>query len=300
MVNEEQDAVIIGGSFAGLSAAMQLARARRRVLVIDASKPRNRFASASHGFFGQDGRNPFEILREASRQVLAYPTSWIMQGEASTISGEKGRFSVELADGSSVAAKRIVLATGLRDELPAITGMEERWGRSVFHCPYCHGYEINRQPIGVIANHSMSAHQALLVSEWGPVTFFTQGGLLPDESEQAQMVERGIAVETTPVVRLYGEKDGLEAVGLEDGRVIELSAIFIAPTLKMASPLAEMLGCAFEEGPLGSYIKTEMQETSVPGVFAAGDAAIPMQNATMASSSGVMAGVSLHRSLVFG
>ena len=293
------DAIIVGGSFAGLSAAMQLARARRRVLVIDAGLPRNRFAKASHGFLGQDGKPPHDILREATRQLRAYPTFELVQGEALTARKAEGGFTVALADGREERADRLVLATGLKDELPPIPGMQERWGVTVLHCPYCHGYEVGDRALGVLANQPQSAHQATLIPDWGPTTYFTQGVFEPDEEQAARLAARGVRIERTPIVELLGKAPGLEAVKLSDGRIVPLGAVFTAPRTSMASSLAEQLGCAFEEGPTGPYLRVDdWKATTVPGVYAAGDAASPMHNATLASAAGVMAGIGAHQSLV--
>lgn len=292
------DAIVVGGSFAGLSAAMQLARARRRVLVIDSGRPRNRFAEASHGFFGQDGKAPYDILREAARQVSAYPTVEFLRGEATDVARVDGGFSVALGDGSEKQTARLVLATGVRDELPSIPGLQERWGRTVLHCPYCHGYEVAGGALGVLAESPMSAHKAVLLPDWGTTTLFTQGLFEPEGELAAQLAGRGVWVEPTPVVELLGEAPGLDAVRLADGRVVPLRALFATSAVRMASPLAERLGCEFEQGPFGPYIRVdEWKQTTVAGVYAAGDMAGAMHNATLASASGVMAGVGAHQSL---
>lgn len=291
-------AIIVGGSFAGLSAAMQLARARRRVLVIDAGLPRNRFAKASHGFLGQDGKPPFEILREAARQLLAYPTVEIVQGEVLTARQADSGFTVARAGGREERASRLVLATGVKDELPPIPGLQERWGVTVLHCPYCHGYEVRDRALGVLASLPHSIHQATLIPDWGPTTYFTQGIFEPDEEQAALLAARGVRIERTPIVELLGKTPELEAVRLSDGRIVPLGALFTAPRTHMASPLAEQLGCAFEEGPTGPYLRVDDRKlTTVPGVYAAGDAASPVHNATLASAAGVLAGVGAHQSL---
>ena len=292
------DAIVVGASFAGLSAAMQLARARKRVLVVDAGKPRNRFADASHGFLGQDGVAPLAIMQTGAQQLAAYPTVSFVHGEALLASPIAEGFRIQLADGSSHDARRLVLATGVRDELPDVPGLHERWGKTVLHCPYCHGFEVAGQRLGVLANHAMSAHQGTLIPDWGPTTYFTQGRFEPDVDQMAHMTTRGVTIERTPVVALLGDAPGLDAVRLADDRIIPIGALFTAPHTHMSSPLAMQLGCAFEQGPLGPYIRVdERKQTSVPGVYAAGDAASPMANATMASASGVMAGVGAHQSM---
>ena len=293
------DAIVVGGSFAGLSAAMQLARARRRVLVVDSGLPRNRFAHASHGFFGQDGRPPYDILRDATRQVLAYPTVELVRGVVAGAREADGGFEAALEDGREERTRRLVLATGIVDELPPIPGMRERWGNTVLHCPYCHGYEVAGRPLGVLASNSKAAHLATLLPDWGPTTFFTQGVIEPNEEEAALLAARGVRIERTPVVELLGTEPELEAARLSDGRMVPLGAVFTAPRTRIAAPLAEELGCALEEGPTGLYIRVDdTKQTTVPGVYAAGDAANPMHNATLASAAGVMAGLGTHRSLV--
>lgn len=295
----QYDVIIIGGSFAGLSAAMQLARARRQVLLIDAARPRNRYAAHAHGFLGQDGVPPHEIVAAARAQLARYPTVALLDGEAVQAQPQDGGFGVVVAGGRQVRGARLILATGMRDELPPLPGLQERWGQTVLHCPYCHGYEVAGNPLGVLAAHPMSAHQAMMLPDWGPTTYFTQGQFEPSAEEAQHLAARGVRIERTPVVALLGEAPALDGVVLADGREVALRALFVASRAHMASPLAEQLGCAFDEGPLGPVIRVdELKQTTVTGVYAAGDASTPMSNATLASASGVMAGVCAHRSLV--
>ncbi|NTZ08301.1 NAD(P)/FAD-dependent oxidoreductase [Burkholderia metallica] len=301
-MHSHHEVIVIGGSFAGLSAAMQLARARRRVLVIDAGRPRNRFAEHAHGFFGQDGKPPAQIVAEASAQLAAYPTVRRIDGEARTAERDAdGRFHVTLADGSRASADRLILATGIRDELPALPGLAERWGISVLHCPYCHGYEVSGQRLGVLATHPLSVHQAILIPDWGPTTWFTQGVVDANEEEAALLAARGVRIERSPVVEILGDAPRIDALRLADGQVVPIDALFIGARTGMASDLAQQLGCAFDEGPLGPVVRVDaLKQASIAGVFAAGDASTPMSNATLASASGVMAGVAAHRSLIWG
>jgi thioredoxin reductase len=294
------DVIVVGGSVAGLSAAMQLARARRRVLVIDSGLPRNRFADAAHGFLGQDGKAPAAILQQAACQLTAYPTVEIVHGEAREVRRDlDGGFTVKISDGRTARARRLVLATGVADTLPDLPGLKTRWGATVLHCPYCHGYEVRDRPLGVLANHPMAAHQAAMIPDWGPTTLFTQGRFEPDAEQLAHLAARGVTVERQPVVELLGDAPGLDAVRLADGRVVAVNALFVAPETRMASPLAQQLGCAFDDGMLGPVIRVDdWKATTVPGVFAAGDAARAMHNATLASADGVLAGVGAHQSLM--
>lgn len=291
-----RDVIVIGGSFAGLSAATQLARARQNVVVIDGGLPRNRFADEAHGFLGQDGRPPSAILHDARHQLLRYPSVEMMNAEVVDASAINDGFAVLLADGSEQCARRLILTTGVVDELPSIPGMRERWGTTVLHCPYCHGYEVRDLPLGVIAAHPMSAHQAVLIPDWGPTTYFTQGRFEPEPAELHAFATRGVTIERTPVVALLGVAPALDGVRLADGRSIGLAAVFTAPRTKPATPLAEFLGCEHAEGPTGPYIKVDAWgATSVFGVWAAGDAATPLHNATLASAAGVLAGIGVHQ-----
>ncbi|RQT20514.1 NAD(P)/FAD-dependent oxidoreductase [Burkholderia contaminans] len=296
------EVIVIGGSFAGLSAAMQLARARRRVLVVDAGQPRNRFAAHAHGFFGQDGKPPAQIVEEAAAQLAGYPTVQRIAGDVRTAERDAdGRFHVTLADGSRTSAERLILATGIRDALPALPGLAERWGVSVLHCPYCHGYEVSGQRLGVLATHPLSVHQAILIPDWGPTTWFTQGVVEANEEEAALLDARGVRIERSPVVEILGDAPRIDALRLADGQVVPIDALFVGARTAMASDLAQQLGCAFDDGPLGPVVRVDaMKQTSVAGVFAPGDASTPMTNATFASASGVMAGVAAHRSLIVG
>ena len=291
------DVVIVGGSYAGLSCAMQLGRARRRVLVIDAGQRRNRYASHSHGFLTQDGRAPGEIAADGRRQVLAYPTVSWREGRALQAAQTAGGYAVTLDDGSSVQALRLVLACGVVDQLPPVEGLRERWGASVFHCPYCHGYELGQGRIGVIATGPLSMHHALMLPDWGTVTLFLNGAFEPDAAQLAELARRGSAVEA----RLVSRIDGVADVVLADGSEHAMAGLFVAPRTRQASALAEQLGCALDEGLTGPVVRTdEMKSTSVAGVFCCGDAGRAAGNVAFAVADGAMAGVAAHRSLMFG
>ncbi len=291
------EVIIIGGSYAGISAGMQLARARRKVLVIDAGNRRNRFADHSHGFLGQDGRSPALIAREAREQLLAYPTVQWHEQLAVTATKAGDGFVVTTADGQQYGGLRLILAGGVIDELPTVPGLQERWGRSVFHCPYCHGYELDGGPIGVLAAAPVAMHHAMMLPDWGPTTLFLNGAFAPDDGQLAQLRRRGVQVEHEAVVALSGERAD---VTLASGRVVELAGLFTQPRTQMASPLPEALGCAFEDGPMGRFIKVDaMRETSVPGVFACGDAAVAAGNVAIAVGDGARTGAAAHHSLIF-
>lgn len=291
------DAIIIGGSYAGLSAGLQLARARRRVLVVDAGARRNRFASHSHGFLGQDGRPPEEIAADGRAELMDYPNVTWTVGEATAADSEGDGFRVTLGSGEVEQGRRLILAGGVRDELPPVDGLAERWGRSVFHCPYCHGYELDLGRIGVLAVSPMSMHHAMMLPDWGSTTLFTNGAFIPDAEQLEQLARRGVVVEPDTVKSIGGERAD---INLADGRCVALDGLFVLPRTHLNSPLAEQLGCALNDGPMGRYLQvTETQETSVPGVFACGDAALMAGSVALAVGTGARAGAAAHQSLIF-
>ncbi|MGJ7612871.1 MULTISPECIES: NAD(P)/FAD-dependent oxidoreductase [unclassified Variovorax] len=299
------DALIVGGSFAGLSAAMQLARARRNVCVVDAGAPRNRFAAQSHGFFGQDGVQPLKMIADARDKLLAYPTVSFVQASvvAASAQGAEGAdgFTATLDNGEQRSAHKLLLAFGVQDGLPDIPGVRERWGTSVLHCPYCHGYEFSGRQLGLLFAGALPPDHALLIAEWGPVTFFLNGSEALDPEVRAKLQARGVTIEPGRVAGIEGPGTDLAGVRLGDGRLVPIEALYVVPRTRPASPLAAQLGCAFDDGPLGPVLRVDaMKMTTVPGVYAAGDLAMAFTNATLASADGLTAGVSLHRSLVFG
>lgn len=291
------DVIIMGGSYAGISAGLQLARARRKILVIDAGLRRNRFADHSHGFLGQDGREPGAIAAEAREQLLAYPTvEWLSATVIGARQSNEG-FVVTTETTGPLPALRLILATGVKDDLPDVSGLKQRWGKSVFHCPYCHGYELAEGPIGVLAASPLAMHHALMLPDWGPTTLFLNGVFEPDADQLEQLHRRKVHVEREPVVSIEGERTN---VVLKSGKTIELAGIFTQPRVAMASPLAAMLGCEFESGPMGDFIKVDaLRETTTPGVFACGDAAVAAGNVAIAVGDGARTGAAAHQSLIF-
>jgi thioredoxin reductase len=290
------DFAVIGGSYAGLSAALQLARARRNVLVVDAGQRRNRFVDAagetSHGFLTQDGRPPAEIAADAREQLMNYPNVEWKHGTAEDARvAADGRLEFRVGH-EAISAHRLILATGVRDELPPVPGLAERWGRSIFHCPYCHGYEMNAGPIGIIAASPLALHHALMLPDWGSPTLFLNGAYTPSEEDLTAIARRGTEVEPVLINRIDGHAD----VVLQDGRTLSMNGLFTQPRTLMASPVAEQLGCALEDGPMGLFIKVDdFKATSVPNVFACGDAARAAGNVTLAVADGAMAGFGAHR-----
>jgi thioredoxin reductase len=294
---DEFDVIVVGGSYAGLSAALQLARARRRVLVVDAGQRRNRHARHSHGFLTQDGSEGSAIAAKGREQLLAYSTVTWHEGSVVDAVAHDDGFRITRKDGHKLQARRLVLATGVIDVPPPIDGLAERWGSHVFICPYCDGYELAQGNIGVLATGPMSLHQAMMLPDWGTVTVFLNNSFEPDDAQLAALAQRGVVIERTSVERITGKAD----VVLRDGRTQPMDGLFVMGTTRAGSPLAEQLGCAFEQGPVGPYIRTSEQKAStVAGVYACGDAARMFPGVANAVADGVMAGVGAHQSLIFG
>jgi thioredoxin reductase len=291
------DIIVIGGSYAGMATAMQIARARRNVLIIDAGLRRNRFAETSHGFLGQDGRSPAAIAADARAQIMTYPSVTWIDAAARLANKTDHGFSIQTADGRIYDAKRLVLATGVTDELPDVPGLKERWGKSVFHCPYCHGYELNNGRLGVLATGPFSMHQAMMVPDWGRTTLFINGAFEIEAEQAERLAARGVTIENELVAEVMGDHADIR---LLDGRIVTLDGLFTLPHTRVASPLAEQLGCVFEDGPLGPFIQTDAtKQTTVEGVFACGDAARAVGSISLAVGDGATAGAAAHRSLIF-
>lgn len=295
------DVAVLGGGYAGLSAALQLARARRAVAVVDAGERRNRMARHAHGFLGRDGDPPGDIAREGREQLLAYPGVQWVEGRATAAERSDNGFLVD-TDQGRVSAARLVLALGIVDELPALEGVDERWGRRVFHCPYCHGHELARRPdaepaIGVLAAGDTAVHQALLLTDWGRVTLLPCAGWQPDAEQQALLKTRDVVVEAVPADRLLRES----TVELADGRRLDFAGLFTQTRTRVASPIPEALGCEMSACPTGVHIHVDAaQATSVPGVWACGDVARASGSVALAVGEGALAGIAAHQSLVLG
>ncbi|WPE19732.1 NAD(P)/FAD-dependent oxidoreductase [Shinella zoogloeoides] len=295
-----EDAIIIGGGFAGLSAAMQLARARRRITIVDTGEPRNRFAAHSHGFLAQDGRPGGEILADARRQLAAYETVTFRDAPAERLEGERDAFCVVTGDGGRIAARRVLLATGFEDRLPAIPGLAERWGKTVLHCPYCHGYEVGGGPVGVLARTAEAARFAAVVADWGNVTLFTNQVPEPDEEALAVLAARNVKLRPGRVTAISDGPDGMLAIETGPGIPTLVKALFVMPEARVRSAIPADRGLKLKETPVGSILDTDdTGQTSLPGLYAAGDIALGAANISLASANGVKTGVFLHHSLIW-
>ena len=299
------DAVVIGGNWAGLSAATYLARARRRVLVLDAGRPRNRFASHSHGFLTRDGVPVAEATRLGREQLLKYPSARFEPHAATAVAAEGGTFRVTFGErGRAVTARRLVLATGVVDQLPGVPGLAERWGDGVNQCPYCHGYEVAGRRLAVLWSPEMggmSVHQAMLLRDWSDtVTLLTNGPAELSDEDRRRLRARGVSVAEDRVVALHGAGTSVEAVEFAGGVRRPFDAAFVAVPYRLAGTLHERLGCQVVPGRAGPVIKTdEQKQTTVPGVYAAGDIARVTHSAVFAAADGAAAGIAAHQSTVF-
>ncbi|GAA4009434.1 NAD(P)/FAD-dependent oxidoreductase [Allokutzneria multivorans] len=279
------DVVVIGGGAAGLSAALVLGRARRSVLVVDAGEPRNQPAAHMHGFLSRDGMPPGELLAVGRAEVAGYGGE-IRSGRAVSARRNGTGFVVELADGNEVSARRLVVTTGLRDELPPIEGLRERWGRDVAACPYCHGWEVRDQPIGVLGTDPRGAHLALLIRQWSAdVTYF---GSQLAEQDRAKLLARGVRIVDEDVVKVLADNDELIGVELTDGSCVKRSALFVPTVFSANDTLLTQLGAEH----------TEDGRTTVPGVYAAGNVVDPMAQVIIAAAQGAKVGMNVNSDLV--
>jgi thioredoxin reductase len=290
---ERYDVVIVGGGAAGLSTALVLGRARRAVAVVDAGAPRNAPAAHMHGFLSRDGMNPADLLTAGRAEARSYGVVLLDDRVIGIAEG----FTILLAAGRPMTARRVVIATGAVDELPDIPGVRERWGRDFLHCPYCHGWEVRDQPIGVLGTASGSVEHAHLLRQWSDdIVFFAHTYPL-GAGERSVLNARGIRIVDGVVARLSVADDRLDAVELTDGRSIPRAALFIRPALRAHDDgLIRSLGCDLDEGGLVRVDATG--HTSVPGVWAVGNAANPRAQVITAAGEGSAAAIAINADLV--
>ncbi|MFJ6538782.1 NAD(P)/FAD-dependent oxidoreductase [Paenarthrobacter sp. NPDC091711] len=305
----EYDVVVVGGGAAGLSAAVTLGRALRSVVVIDAGEPRNGPAAGVHGFLSRDGVNPQELLKLGRAEALQYGAdmmSGLAVGARSTaepMDGSELAFEVDLADGQTVKARRLLVTTGLVDILPDVEGIRERWGRDVLHCPYCHGWEVRNKAIGILGSVPMALHQALLFRQWSPnITLFLNDLVEPTEEQWEQLAARSINVVDGKVHALQVTDDALTGVVLASGTMIPVDAVVTGPRLEARSGVLGTLGVPTVEHPMGVGSHVDVNPmggaTPVPGVYAAGNVADLMGQVMASAAAGVMAGAAINADLM--
>ncbi|MFC8360148.1 NAD(P)/FAD-dependent oxidoreductase [Streptomyces griseorubiginosus] len=295
---ETYEVIVIGGGAAGLSAALVLGRSRRRTLVVDAGEPRNAPAAHMQGFLTRDGMPPAEFLAIGREEIERYGVELVRDRVVEVAEG----FAVTLASGRVLRARRLVVATGLRDELPEVPGVAERFGKDVLHCPYCHGWEVRDQAFGVLATSPLSVHQALMVSQWSrDVTFFlhevAEADLAADDLRR--LAAAGVEVVPGEVAELVVTDDRLTAVRLKDGTSQAREVVFTAPRAVPRSGLLERLGAELTETPFGAYpVVDATGRTSVPGVWAAGNAVGFGEQVINAAAGGYRAGAAINGDLL--
>jgi len=288
----DYEVVVVGGGAAGLNAALVLARARRTLAVVDAGGPRNAPAAHMHGFLSRDGMPPHDLVAAGRAEVAGYGGTLIDDTVVDVAPG----FHVRLAGGSSLGARRILVATGLRDELPDVPGVRERWGRDLLHCPYCHGWEVRDQPLGVLGGSPDAVQHALLIRQWSPdVVLFPHTDAVGPEQREL-LTARGIGVVEGPVARLVVGNDQLQGVELAEGSVIPRAAVFVRPRFVPNADLLAGLGCAVDAH--GWVVHDPVGRTSVAGVWVAGNAADPRAQVISAAGQGSAAAIALNADLV--
>lgn len=289
------EVIIVGGSYAGLSAAMALGRARCRVLVIDAGLPRNRFAPQAHSLLLHDGDAPTDLTARARRQLAAYPTVQLLAAEASV--AEKlpdGTFAVHMAQHGSFLGEALALATGLRDELPPVPGFAECWGKGSIHCPYCHGYEVANQPTGLWFNGDQVSEVARLLLNWTrDLTVFTNGPATFGPPVRVQLAAWRVPVDETPIATVAQAGGQLQGLRLADDRLASASVLYARLPWRQASGLSAQLGCALTENNL---LQIDAQnQTTVPGVYTLSDNCSPLHQLVQAMAAGNAVGAGLSK-----
>ena len=306
--NRPYDVIIVGGGAAGLSAALVLGRARRRVAVVDAGHPRNAPAAHMQGFLGSDGLPPAELLARGRAEVADYGVEQLT-GTVSAIAPctdsytpgmSQRRFQVTLDDGTTLETRAVLVTTGLRDAIPDIAGVHERWGRDLLHCPYCHGYEVRDRPVGVLAGGPTTTAESLahahIIRQWSDdVVFFANGATLT-AAQREQLVARAIGVVDEPVVSLAVDADHLTGVVVAGGRVVPREAVFVRPQFVPNDTLLVDLSCTVRDT---GWVQVDATgATSVPGVWAAGNATNPRAQVITAAGEGSAAAIAINNSLV--
>jgi thioredoxin reductase len=302
-MNENYDVVVIGGGAAGLSGAVALARSRRSVLVVDAGDPRNAPAGHVHNFLSRDGTPPSGLYAAGRAEVTRYGGR-VETARVTALGRDGERFGVQIG-GRAVAARRLLVATGLRDVLPDVPGLAARWGIDVLHCPYCHGWEVRDQRIGILATGPAAVHQALLFQQLSPrVTLLRHTGPEPDAGQRAQLAALGVAIAEGEVERIEAGPDGLTGVVLAGRGHLDLDAVVVAPRVEARAELLEPLGLKpaevlIGEHPVGTRIEADRTgATAVPGVWVAGNITDPQAQVIAAAAAGLSAGAAINLDLI--
>lgn len=296
---EHWDVIILGGGAAGLSAALILARARRRVLVLDTREPRNRFAPHMHGVLSRDGYSPLDLVADGRREVRA-ADGVIADARAVEARAIDDGFEIVTDDGTRLSGRRLLVTTGVRDTLPDIPGLAEQWGRGVVACPYCDGYEASGRAIGVLLGSAAGVHKAHMLRSYSDdITVFTALADPVAESERRVLAQRGIRIDDRRVIGVETDDDRLTGLRLADGAVAAVDVVFAEPTMVALDDVLQQLGAERADGPMGSWTAVDaFGRTSVPGVWAAGTSANPGALVPIAMGTGATAGLTINGEMV--
>lgn len=296
MAKNDFEVIIIGGSYAGLSAAMALGRALRKVLIIDSGLPCNRQTPHSHNFITQDGEEPGVIAKKAREQLLQYDTVSFVNGLAKSGTRTENGFSITTQNDQVFTAKKLIFATGIKDIMPAIEGFSACWGISVIHCPYCHGYEVRNEKTGILANGDIAFHYAQLIRNWTKdLTIFTNGKSTLSQEQLQKLAEHQIPVVETEVSHIKHKEGALEQVVFTDKSAIALKAVYARPDFEQHCKIPQQLGCELTEQ--GFLTVSMFQKTTVDGIFACGDNSSPLRAVSHAVATGTIAGAALNNEM---
>lgn len=294
---QDFEIIIIGGSYAGLSAAMALGRAARSVLIVDSGKPCNRQTPHSHNFITQDGQKPASIAKSAKKQVLDYPTVTFLHDTVVEITGTNHDFITKTDSGKVLGARKILFATGIKDIMPGIPGFADCWGISVIHCPYCHGYEVKGANTGILTNGDATLEFGKLINHWTKrLTIFTNGKATLDEESRQKISHMGIEISEKEIAAIQHQKGKISNLIFKDGTKVDLEALYARPSFVQHCEIPQRLGCKLTgEG----YIEiNDFQQTTIPGIFAAGDNTGPFRAVSVAVASGTKTGAFINHELI--
>ena len=288
------DVIVVGGSYAGLSAAMTLGRSVRSTLVIDSGRPCNRFTPHTHNFITHDGQTPAAVAQQAKEQVLRYLTVHWAEDRVVEAQGNDGRFQVRTEEGQVLLAKKLLFATGVKDIMPDLPGFADCWGVSVIHCPYCHGYEVKSQRTGILTNGEAALDFGRLIRHWtADLTVFTDG---PATFDTSPLQEMNVGIDERKISSIEHRNGMIEHLRFQEGPPMVLDALYARPAFEQHCPLPATLGCQFTEA---GYVQADdFQRTSLPGVFAAGDATSPFRAVSVATAAGTRAGAFINHDLI--
>lgn len=293
----KQDAIIIGGSYAGLSAALALGRSKRNVYIVDSGLPCNRQTPHSHNFLSRDGIRPAELASIAKAELLRYPTVQWLTDTVISVEGTDGSFTIKTEGGQAITSRKTIFATGVRDIMPNIPGFAECWGISIIHCPFCHGYEVKDEPIAIMADGDHALEMSKLLRHWNPeLTVLTNGPSQLTPSQKELLTRNKINIIEEPIKRITHKLGYLEAIEFASFHLKGLKAMYAHPKMEQHCDIPIRLGCKLDD--YGKLVTDEFQRTTVAGIFAAGDNATMLRSVANVVSRGQMAGVAIQRELL--